>query len=202
MCGCEAINEIYSRLLKGDPTAPSEFAESSMGWLLDRLRQEYRNVDDELIYDAVTETILALILKPATYDPKRGRLDSYLLMSARADLRNALAREKRRAAQTIVVDDVSEVARHGKLEVDDPADLLPKADGELFKVVQLLQDPVDRAILHLMIDGERRTAVYSRVLRITDLPAEEQRRIVKRYKDRIRKKVQRALRRREGGQAS
>ncbi len=54
-----------------------------------------------------------------------------------------------------------------------------------------LPDPVDRAIVELMLDNVRDTAVYANVLGIQARPAKEQRADVKRYKDRLRKRLRR-----------
>ena len=47
-------------------------------------------------------------------------------------------------------------------------------------------------VLTLMRQGERRTLEFARVLGISELPAEQQRREVKRVKDRIKRRVERA----------
>jgi hypothetical protein len=50
----------------------------------------------------------------------------------------------------------------------------------------------DAAVLELMLDEERRTSVYAKALRIDDQPVAEQRQIVNRAKDRVKKRLQRA----------
>jgi hypothetical protein len=62
------------------------------------------------------------------------------------------------------------------------------------RAVELLEEPRDRAILRLMMDGVRETEEYAEVLQVHDLAQEEQREIVKRNKDRIKKTLQRHLR--------
>jgi hypothetical protein len=53
--------------------------------------------------------------------------------------------------------------------------------------MSLLQDPKDRQILALRLQGERRTEAFAAILGISHLSVEVQRRGVKRAKDRIDK---------------
>jgi hypothetical protein len=48
-----------------------------------------------------------------------------------------------------------------------------------------LDDPKDKEILRLKLDGVRDTARFARVLKITHLPIDRQREEVRRHKDRI-----------------
>jgi RNA polymerase sigma-70 factor (ECF subfamily) len=59
------------------------------------------------------------------------------------------------------------------------------------EVLGALGTETDRQFLELKLAGERRTAAFAEVLGIAHLPAAEQRRIVKRHKDRIDKIVRR-----------
>jgi hypothetical protein len=47
--------------------------------------------------------------------------------------------------------------------------------------------------MQLMMEGERATHTFANVLGILDLPSNEQRKIVKRNKDRIKKIIQRHI---------
>ena len=58
-------------------------------------------------------------------------------------------------------------------------------------LVNLLQDPKDRQILALRLQGERRTEAFAAILGISHLPSEDQSREVKRAKDRIDKVIRR-----------
>ena len=50
-------------------------------------------------------------------------------------------------------------------------------------------DPTDRDLLWLMLEGTRETSIFSEALGITDLTEDEQKEIVKRNKDRIKKRI-------------
>ena len=197
------LSDLYQRLLAGDPTAPAELAEAVMPSLHRMLQRKFADVDPELIADAVTDAVMALILRPDAYDPHRGGFEGYLLMSAQGDLLNSLARQRRRSQREVSVDSVEHLAPDPETQMedsigsgDDTGDLVPDT------VFHLLPGPIDRQVLQLMMDGERRTHVFARVLQVSDRPESEQRRIVKRHKDRIKKKLQRFLRRRAEGRRS
>jgi hypothetical protein len=59
------------------------------------------------------------------------------------------------------------------------------------EMMRLLQDPKDRQILALRLQGERRTEAFAEILGILHLSIEAQRRGVKRAKDRIDKTLRR-----------
>jgi len=55
----------------------------------------------------------------------------------------------------------------------------------LAKVMQILENAVDRKIFELQMSGERKTEAFAKVMAISHLPMEEKRRKVKQAKDRI-----------------
>jgi RNA polymerase sigma-70 factor (ECF subfamily) len=58
-------------------------------------------------------------------------------------------------------------------------------------ILQEVSDPVDRELLEMILTGERKTAPYARSLGIADRSETEQRKIVKRHKDRLKKRLRR-----------
>jgi RNA polymerase sigma-70 factor (ECF subfamily) len=59
------------------------------------------------------------------------------------------------------------------------------------KVLETFTDPRDCQLVRLILDGERRTAAYSAILGVQSLDILEQRRIVKRHKDRLTQRLRR-----------
>ncbi len=49
----------------------------------------------------------------------------------------------------------------------------------------------ERRVMDLMLDGERKTRVYAEALGLSGLPAAEQKREIKRVKDRLKKRLER-----------
>jgi len=189
--------QVHQRLLQGDPTAPSEVILAYLEPLTRRLRQRFPDVKDEtIIQDAVTDALFQYVQSPGRFDPAKSGLSSYLTMAARGDLLNALARERRRAARQVPLEAVAEAALPGNnlREDEDPAASAEDqvaASKFVHRVRQQVSDLRDREILELMLAGERKTTRYAGLLQIEDRSEDEQRRIVKRHKDRLKKRLQR-----------
>ena len=135
---------------------------------------------------------------PFQYNPDKLSLDRYLYMSARGDLLNLLDRNKKDdvliALPEIV--ELDEEDSEYKVEVpkvssesDVEAEVFNKLSPTWRNLRQLFPDEVDQAMLQLIMDDIRETSYYADILGITDLPAAEQAAIVKRHKDRIKKKL-------------
>src|SRR5687768_16136890 len=120
----EWFARVHARLLAGDPTAPAELIESVGDALAERLaRKAPRFANSELITDAVTDSLFSYIRRPEQFDPAKGELLPFLLMAADRDLRNALAKQRRRRGKEILSDDVELEAIAGKKGIgsSDPA---------------------------------------------------------------------------------
>lgn len=185
---------IHRRLLSGDPTAPARLARAYLEPVVDHLRARFPDVRDrDLLWDAAADAILNYAEDPSTYDPQKRGLFGYLKMSARGDLLNALDRESRR--KNVELD----VVGGNRLQEDDEEEYASEKDPEavarsdetMRRVYDALPDPRDHQILHLMMDQVRETRAFAEVLGIETKDEAEQRRIVKRNKDRIKKRIQR-----------
>ncbi len=191
----ERDRELHSRLLAGDPVAPAETAEAFLDPLIRLLHQRHpRSRDTVEIRDAVHDALIGYLTKPQQYDPSKRSLLGYLLMSAEGDLRNARAKRKRRAEHEITYDDVELQVADGKYQAKQGSHRRAEPDmalANLPNLARLFDDPRDRKALALMADGERSTESFARIWGVSSLSAEEQRREVKRRKDRIKKVLQR-----------
>jgi len=67
--------------------------------------------------------------------------------------------------------------------------------------LNVLDKETDKQIVSLMAEGVRETAAYATVLGISNLPSQEQAKIVKRNKDRVIKLLQRKRKKIEKGDA-
>ena len=185
--------EIHERLLAGDVTAPAELAEALLEPLLQRLAKKYpRLPDPNILYDAVTDALMSYIRCPAQFDPARRGLIGFLVMAADGDLRNALAKEKRRRQKEISREDVELGAAAGNSEVRaGNSETEPGREKLRQELPRIFTDPTDLAMVELIISGERTTAAFVEVLQLRHLPVEQQRREVKRHKDRLKKRLER-----------
>jgi DNA-directed RNA polymerase specialized sigma24 family protein len=190
---------LHQRLVDRDPTAPDDFADTFLEPLTAWLTEHNGAIHPDLVTEAAEEAILAVIHNPASYRPRDSSMESYLRMSAQADLRNLLRRETRhrnRHERLEVVELSSEGGKYTGRE-DDPSlglmmeeELAILANDVAASVREGLTD-VEARVLELMLRGERHTAIYADACEITDRPPEEQRRLVKQIKDRLQKRIER-----------
>jgi RNA polymerase sigma-70 factor (ECF subfamily) len=195
--------EIHARLVAGDPTAPACLADAYLIPLVAQLETAYPHLQDEhLLDDAAVDALFNYAQRPGSFDPAKMDLFRYLLMSARGDLNNALDKEKRRQARESPFAFVEESAGARNTFPEDtgsPADDLDllqelrlRSVQELWEPVQdELPDPIDRRILELMLEGEKRTVVFAEILGLEDLDPKQQEKAVKRHKDRIKGRLKR-----------
>lgn len=204
---------LHQRLLSGELVVTEEIAELYLEPLSRRLsRASAAYLDPQIVEQAAIDALLDYLQHPQRYQPERVPLDAYLLMAAKRDLKNALRSERRHTARAIPLDgsapavELALAARNESVEevVMENVDLELPAGLDRARALDLVlaafSDPIERRLLRLYLDGERRTAAYAAVLGIGDRPAGEQRQTVKRVKDRFEKRLTR-LRARAGGPA-
>lgn len=194
---------IHERLLSGDPIASAELARAYLEPLVRHLRRRHPEVNDEtLLWDAATDAVLDYADNPSSFDPNMSGLFGYLKMASHRDLLNVLEKERRRrTSERSASLRAVELSPGGGKELQRDEDI--ESVGErteqdeqrsrqvMEKVYGALPDPRDRRMLELMMDEVRETEAFAEVLDIRDRGEAEQRRMVKRHKDRIKKRVQR-----------
>lgn len=195
---------LHARLLAADPTAPADLAVAYLESLEDWLSRHNPRADPDACATAAEDAILALIKNPASYRPERQALEVYLRLSSAGDLKNLLRAEQRhsRRRADLHAVELSPVAGKYLQDVEaDPARVMERreieerwarAEPPIPATVQDRLTPEEAAVMRLMRQHERRTAIYAAVLGLTDRPAAEQRRAVKRVKDRLTKRLERA----------
>jgi DNA-directed RNA polymerase specialized sigma24 family protein len=195
----EAGTELHRRLAAGDATAPAEIAELFLPELVRDLRGRYRNLHDPDVVDlAVEDAVLSYLRRPGQFDPARSTLWRYLRMSARGDLLNLLAQSKAILAtqsgpEVIELDsaDTEYEIEDGSLAVEDQVSMNLSPIWQTLE--ELFDDLPDREVALLLMERVRSMAQYARALGAEAMPREEQERVVKRAKDRVRKTLQRHL---------
>ena len=193
----EYVRQLHSRLLQQDPVAPSEFAETFLNELVRRLRAKASSgYDETLLLDAASDALLDYVKHPSKFDPSKSAILTYLTMAAYGDLLNMIAKEQRRQRREVPLQVVEETLSDGNNTIELENRVLDGITGTerdelLRRVAETFPDESDRKLLNLMMDGERKTVEYSNILGIQTLALDEQRKIVKRHKDRITKRLQR-----------
>jgi DNA-directed RNA polymerase specialized sigma24 family protein len=195
-------------LCTGDDVASSALAELFLPILTKGLNRKYPNLPDAAwVPTACADALMNYLTTPEKYAPERGKLFTYLWKSAEGDLLNLLAKERRRAAHEIHQQVVE--LRIPDREVSAEQTMPPEIELEAFaetspsvkRAMALLDSAEDREFVELMMNGVRATERFAVVLRISHLPSFEQAAIVKRNKDRIKKTIQRGLKRNSVGHA-
>ncbi len=188
----EAVAALFQRLRTGDPLARSDFIHATLDPLLHHLRRWRRDADEHACLTAAEDAILALLRNTGIYDPAGRTLIGFLRMSAEGDLRHELAKEARHHRNRDSAECVELVPDDGNNSPDERADDLPSFDDPAVAAELASFTATKRAVFELMREGERATPAFAAVLGIVHLSADEQSREVKRVKDRIIKRLQRA----------
>lgn len=180
--------QLLVHLATGDPTARETIAVRFHPLLMQYLARRFPRQSPDLYADAAGEAIVGFLPHPPRFDPTRGDLGKYLRMAARGDLLNLLAQE-RRARRGIPLDSVAEPADRRNPSRDDDATW---DDPRLAAEVAAF-DPNERATFELLLEGARKTASFVQQLHLGHLPAAQQAAAVKRFKDRVLKRLVRAV---------
>lgn len=200
----EAARALHQRLLDGDPVASSDLAVAYLDWLAAWLARTNPRDERHLCDTAAEDAILGLSKRPAAYDPERLGLEAYLRMAATRDLQNLRSRERRHSRHRADLDAVELSPDAGKYlwdEAGDPARIVERREEAMANETVLAPrlaaareglSEAEAWALELLRQGERKTAPYAAALGITHLPLAEQRQQVKRVKDKLKKRLERA----------
>lgn len=192
----EQEEDLHRRLLAGDKTASVDLAEAYYAALIEYLRRKNsRRLPNDQLADAVYQTWESLCKNPRTFNGSTS-LWSFLCMSAHRDLKNLLAKEQRRARHENPSESVELWPDDGNVENSEDDRITLAHEIAAYAAVGLTEP--ERACLTLYLDGQRKTAAFAAALGIGQEPMADQRKIVKRIKDRLIKRIERARRDRVG----
>jgi len=199
----EIERELHERLLIRDPTASEEVASAFLEVVRKHVRiraQVHGIFDPDLINDATVEAVFDYIRHPEKFTPGKSSLRTYLNLAAERDLINMVRKDRRRRRGEELSADVELTVISGNKEVDiqkirrnlDDVFLDSAVRRESFaKTAEIIRPGKDLDLVKMMMDGERRTSAFADVLGIGNLPAPEQRKIVKQHKDRLKQQLKR-----------
>ena len=185
----ETAADLYERLRTGDPLAQSDFIAAVLDPLVAHLRAKWPNADDHIRITAAGDAVLSLIRNPDLYAPSKRGLIGFLRMAAEGDFRNGLAREQRHNTKRELRDLVELPDDGGNTTAEDG---LPSFDDRRIAAEIAGLTPPERAVFDLMQEGEKHTPAFVAALNLGHLPEADWPREVKRVKDRIIKRLQRA----------
>lgn len=185
-----SADELYRRVLANDPLAPSDFAVAVLEPLIAYLRFKWPHADDHDRQHAAEDAVLEVIRKPPSYHPELRSLRSHLQDAAHRDMINLDVKERRHHRGRDAEFRVELASDGGNDSADDG---LPAFDDPRLAAVIAGFTHEERRAFDLMRDGERRTAAFAEALGFAERPTDEQEREAKRAKDRIVKRLKRAV---------
>jgi RNA polymerase sigma-70 factor (ECF subfamily) len=155
---------------------------------LEEIRRRFPGEDEQLVNDGVIDAVLDYCAYPTQFDAARDiSLDRFLAAAAWRNVANLRTGERRRKQRERKV---GSKKREADVAFDPVARNIRQEDLRQLEekkaaMFTALDDPKDKEILRLKLDGVRDTASYARVLDIMHLLLDRQREEVKRHKDRI-----------------
>jgi hypothetical protein len=186
---------LHELVIDGDQSALQQLFQSAPRVLRWRLRHAYPKVADSLIDDGIEEALVEYALRPAGFDSSRGvPLDRVLYHRAWRNVANLLMSDQKRRTREMYYAQAAIVAMSSGKPVR-------AAQGQTTLLLGLVADDSERDALRLWLEGERRTTPLASILGVAALSLSEQRRTVKRFKDRIRNRVKRLTSGRTPGSA-
>ncbi len=194
----EAALRWHRRLLERDPVAPADFAVAFLKPLIGWLQNINPGIDPMLCAEAAEEAIVGFLTTPTQYDPQRLGVEAFLRMAAQGDLRNLLRKERRHQRNRLDWNVVEQASPDGKYlgREDDPSFPLQIEEARQRQALPTtMRHPLtdaEQRCWEQMQQGERRHSVFAAILGVTHLPQDEQRREVKRVKDRLKRRTERA----------
>jgi hypothetical protein len=180
---------LHGRLLSGDRLASDDLVRAVLPFLLEEVARRFpRTTDEQLVADGVIDAVLDYSARPQQFDAGLGvPLDRFLAKAAWRNVTNLVRAEGRRKKRERKV---GGERREADVALDPLAGNIRQEELRQLEAMQeamfdALNDPKDKEILALRLQGVRATAAFSRVLGVTHLPEPRQRQEVKRAKDRI-----------------
>ncbi|QSQ24123.1 hypothetical protein JY651_03865 [Pyxidicoccus parkwayensis] len=171
-----------------DPMASVDIFQKYSARIVRRLIAELRCSDDTA-FDSTIDAIFSYLQQPERYDPNRGRLETYLLQSARNKATDRMRSESARARRELAFAGVAELQTRSpkeelelSVEAKSALDLLASKGG--------LSDK-DLATLRLLLLGEGSTKEVAKAMGLESLSEEALRLAVKRQRDRLMKRLER-----------
>ncbi len=184
----DALSALHDRFVRGELEAGEQFASQLLGYLVRRLGRRFPHAPFDLRADAAEDALLDHLHRPDRFDRSRKiPIEAYLSYAACRNLANSLDSERRRKEREARY--ASEVPSIVLAE-----DVPERKPAEALITTIAAASSAEKRALELWLGGERRTTALAEALGIEGLPTLQQRSDVKRFKDRVLKRLVRHLR--------
>lgn len=164
---------------------------------------KHRHFSDEACDEAVIHAVYQYRDFPEKYNPEKGKsLYRYLVMAAEGDYRHEYDKEMRQTGRWDALDSVDmfdDGSEQDQYERQIPTDvnieaLIEEGESRVWAEIRYhLPDPRDQLCTYYMLESVRDTSAYVAIYDLHHLPPNEQDHVVKKHKDRIKKKLSRTL---------
>jgi RNA polymerase sigma-70 factor (ECF subfamily) len=186
-------------VLQRDPVAFAELCEVALPHLVAFLEARFPSQDSHLVETVVVDLLLDYYRRSDQYDPERLSLFAYFRMAAKYDMLNQISKLRLREARLTPLDNILvELQLSGRNTLQRGSDLAEwlgqYTDLTLREILMAVEGelaPTEQEVLALMLEGQRDTSAFAQVMGIAHLDEADQRREVKRMKDRIMKRLRR-----------
>lgn len=186
---------LHRRMIAGDPLATPDVAEVYMRPLSDAVCGDMR-CDQDIAHDASIDALLHYFEHADDFEPKRGRLATYLMDIAKKRAIDRLRSTGRQAGRNEKYGEVVELQPAAPKEaMENHAEAAKLWD----RIEEALPDERDRAAVRLIIDRDRSTDALAAALELPPMPDDELRAATKRHRDRLVKVLERIGEKLDGG---
>ena len=190
---------LHFHLRDQNPAAVADLCRAYLCPLIAWLAARFAGVDPHHRETAVHDALMAYVKKPETYDPRVG-IWRPTCGWRRGGTWQTFSSARASATKVAWRGPLSKIGRRsGTYQGRRSLSLELERDEEARQWQAFLDGvaenftPEERCVLDLMLEGERKTTVYSKALRMEGLSAAEQEREVKKAKDRIKKRLERGV---------
>jgi RNA polymerase sigma-70 factor (ECF subfamily) len=192
--------ELHLLIKEGNDLALTKLYDYYGAGIVLALRQWYPTLakkDSDYFLEAVNEAFFGYYKNPYIFDPGKGTLKRFLEVAAERDLLNILEREKRHAGKENLPEDVEleeifwNTMKRDTQSIDEEIIARETMDWVHNELANYFPLETDIVLAKMILKGVRETDAFAEVLQIEKLQKEEQKKEVKRHKDRIIKVMER-----------
>lgn len=192
--GGGALTDPHDSIVHKDRAAWEALARRALPVLHRQLRSAFRGADDDVLWDAAEDAFMDYARSPQkqNFDPSSVEsLDRFLYRAAWRNVANSLRNDvRRRRREARYAGEAAPQKTPGTL-----TERSVRIGAEMTRrILAGSLDNTERGALGLWLHGERRTEPLAQALGAGTLPVRQQRREVKRFKDRSRSRICRLLR--------
>jgi RNA polymerase sigma-70 factor (ECF subfamily) len=178
---------LHERVLRRESVASVDVFRVFMDPIVAALNRKRGRPPDD-VYDSVIDVLVSYLRNPERFIAQKGRLSTYLTQAAkkRVQDRHRSAEARRRREQ--------EFGGAFELRTMSPKEALEIHVEARLAVGRLEHSKLperDRALLKLVLQGERSTRVMAKAIGMDSLPEDDLKREVKRHRDRLMKRLAR-----------